>query len=148
MDTKTKCIEVPIFGRSNSALTNQYAIQIYSGEKVLRMLIDTGAEYSSIGNIPLRGCVYHNTKQTSSIIGLGGIANTMRRVLLEFNLEKSNVGSYLFGIDFDVIPKKLNSYFNCGDLDGILGTNFLRYCDIDLVNGVLNVFVPEEDINL
>lgn len=135
------CIEVPILGRSNAALTNQYAIEIFSGRKVLRMLLDTGAEFSSIGNIPLRGCVYHNTKQTASITGLSGKANTMRRVLLEFNLEDSS-DNYLFGIDFDVIPKKLNLYFNTGDLDGILGSNFLRYCIIDLVNGVLKVFVP------
>lgn len=119
----------------------QYALKIYCRNKELLMLIDTGAELCQIGNKVLKDCQYYNTKQSQQTMGLGGSLK-QRRVLVEFDLAErgSSEGKYQFGLDFLVVNKKDNPYFNMGYIDGILGSNFLSFCDINLREGFIRVY--------
>ena len=103
----------------------QYFLTIYSGTKRLRMLIDSGATKSLIGNIHLKGCSYQNTGYKDTLLGVSGEMQA-RNILLDYDLDEpctSKVSK--FNHLFSVALKKDNYYFNSNDSDfviaGVLG---------------------------
>ena len=121
----------------------QYFLTIYSGGKALRMLIDSGACISLIGNIHLKGCSYTNIPHKQTLLGVSGEMQA-KNILFDFDLEKpcgSNTPKYnqLFAIAF----KKDNLMINSDDEDGcagVLGSTFLQFCDINLREGYIKVY--------
>ena len=139
----TNYTDIQLLKRGNLSDGFQYAIPLYSGNKRLIMMIDTGAHLSHIGNIPLKGCSYHNTRQKVRVFGIAGDCMA-RKVLLDFYLSKpedSNNESP-FSLDFLVIAKKDSSYLNSENVDGLLGTNFLQFCDVNFLEGYIRVYHP------
>lgn len=133
--------EYPMLINGNHFDGFQYAINIYSGDRELLMLLDSGATLCQIGNTVLKGCQYYNTKQSQNTVGIGGVVK-QRRILLEFDLFRRDDpnADYQFGLDTMVLNKKDNLYFNNGNLDGILGTNFLSFCEMDCRRGAIRVY--------
>lgn len=131
--------EYPLLVKGNYIDGFQYALFIYSGEYKLPMLIDSGAQLCQISSTALKGCQYYDTGQKDRTQGLGGIISS-KRIFLEFNLEETQGDTYQFGLDTNVLDQKDNNYFSSEGLCGILGSNFLRFCDVDFRKGVIKVF--------
>ena len=124
----------------------QYFMTIYSGSKALRMLIDSGAEFSIIGNIHLKGCNYDNCGYTSTSYGISGNIKT-RNIVLDYDIEQPTelleYGKARFNQEFKVALKKDSPMFNSDDSEGfagLLGSTFLQFCDLNLRDGYIKVY--------
>ena len=143
---KRKYKKYPLEFSGDSINGIQYFMTIYSGSKALRMLLDSGAEFSVIGNIHLKGCNYDNCGFTSTSYGISGSIKT-RNILLDFDIEQPTelleYGKARFNQTFKVALKKDSPMFNSDDSDGfagLLGSTFLQFCDLNLRDGYIKVY--------
>ena len=118
-----------------------YFITVFSGNKALKLMVDSGCASNLIGNKALKGCSYYNTGMSENTIGVSGEMPT-RIIYLEFSLDKLNKSNpeYPYSMEFSVALKKDAPLFNNDDIDGLLGSRFLQYCEVDFRNGYLRVF--------
>lgn len=116
----------------------QYAMALYSGNKQLTMLIDTGATISSITKEALQGCDYKYLKSSTNIITANGLAKA-KQVELNFGLNINTEQNY-FTTAFIASKKDLLSHFQTVALDGIISMDFLRLCQLDFVKLKFKVY--------
>ena len=122
----------------------QYFLTIYSGTKKLRMLVDSGACESMIGNIHLKGCSYQNSGHSETVFGVTGEMET-RKIFFDYDLDGPCASNdHRFNQIFSVALKKDNSYFNSNDGDfviaGVIGSTFLQFCDVNFREGYIKVY--------
>lgn len=124
----------PIFGVN-------YFITIYSGSRKMRFNLDSGAESNLISNPCLRGCSYVNCKTTLESKGVLGSIKT-RLVLLTFSLDEfeKSAEDERFELVFSVVNKKDSDMFSKGSYDGLLGSTFLQFCEVNFRDAYIRVY--------
>lgn len=135
--------EYPLEFRGDPFYGISYFITVNSNNKKLKFNIDSGAETSLISNPSLRGCCYMNTKTELDSKSVLGSVKT-RIVFLDFILDDVDFNSVdehdRHRLLFTVVLKKDKTILNNMDYDGLLGSNFLQYCDVNFREGYIRVY--------
>ena len=116
----------------------EYHINIYVGEKKLRINIDSGCCGCTIANRFLRGIPHQNTGISITSFSLSRELQE-RLVWLEFGLEPNYAPEDSFELLFGAPSRKDAPYFHEESV-GLLGATFLQFCEVDFRRAKLRVF--------
>lgn len=120
-------------------------IEVFSGEKKLTLVIDTGAGHGIIKESALKDCIYDG--EGHEVTGFG-MSAAMKFKLIDLRLDFTITKKFILRAYFDFarFSSDQESGVNELDVDGLIGMPFLQYCDIDLNENVLR-FYPERLID-
>lgn len=140
--SKKKSKSYPLIVKGDVTTSYRYSLIVYSGKHKLKMLLDSGAEQGTIIDTSLAKCSYYKVGVKKSIAGITGNYTDSEIVLIDFDLDKSSAskGIHKYNLGFSVITD--NKAYK-GSFDGILGTDFLKFCVVDFRKGILTVYSSE-----
>lgn len=142
-----------MFGRKKSAVfpldivdredgTFQYFINIFSGNRKLRMLVDSGATNCQIMESSLKDCHYKFYPQgTNVMMADGSIKSTPIAALSVGILDYKRNKKFYCTLDFIVMPNNSFHSLDGTEIDGLIGSNFLQNCTIDFLHGVVKLYL-------
>lgn len=121
----------------------RYILPVYSGDKSLRMLLDSGADASLIQESSIEGCTFKKYRAKLPLVGLYGELIKVRCGALSFRLIKDCSTDYSYQAAFKVLPLEESSTLQTCDVDGLLGSDFLDNCIIDFKDSFIIVFADK-----
>lgn len=139
---KKKYIELPldIMSRGNGEF--QYFINVFSGEKRLYMLVDSGATCCYIKESSLDGCHYALDTQEIHSMTAGGSIKKGTATLLSLCVADCKKGKkYYQTLGFITIPDNAFPPLDNISIGGIIGSNFLQSCSIDFLHGSARIYL-------
>lgn len=142
-----------MFGRNKSTVfpldivdredrTFQYFINISSGERKLRMLVDSGSTNCQIMESSLKDCHYEFYPQcTNVMMADGSIKSTPIAALSVGILDYKRSKKFYCTLNFIVMPNNSFHSLDGTEIDGLIGSNFLQNCAIDFLHGVVKLYL-------
>lgn len=125
---KEEYVELPLIKHEAFEGGYRYILPIYSGNKELMMLIDSGADSNIINEIALKDCEFKKYRAKTRLDGISGEPIKVRCGELTFKLAVDDfISHHSF---FKILPKE-HTNLSKVSLDGILDSNFLSTCVID-----------------
>lgn len=135
---KKKYKEYPLINREYNGIY-QYFLKIYSGEKELLLLLDSGASLCNITEEALEGCKYILHDGTSRMMIADGSYTETKLATLSVSLIDERGRRLNNQFLFNVSPKEVINPFGVG-VAGLLGSTFLRFCNVDFFHGKLRLY--------
>lgn len=117
----------------------QYFLRIHSGEKELLMLIDSGATLCNITERALEGCKYILHEEIDRVMLADGSYVETKLATLSVSLIDERKRKLNNQFIFNVSPKERINPFGVG-VEGLLGSTFLSFCDVDFCHGKLRLY--------
>ena len=127
----------------NPFLGIEYFITVNSNNKKLRFNIDSGDESNLVSSAALRGCSYNDTGASMNFRSVLNSTNA-NIVFLEFILDDVDFNSVdpedRYKLLFSVMPEEEDSIFDEREYDGLLGSTFLQFCEVNFRESYIRVY--------
>ena len=135
--------DYPLEFRGDPFLGIEYFITVKSNNKKLKLNIDSGAESNLVTSAALSGCSYDDTGASMSFRSVLN-STSANIIFLEFILDDVDFNSVApeerYKLFFSVMPTEEDSIFDEHDYDGLLGSTFLQFCEVNFREGYIRVY--------
>lgn len=136
-----KIIDYPIIKNVATNGGIYYTVIVYSGNKPLTMLIDTGAYRGVIRGIILKDCLFDTTDINSNVYGAISHIDNASKIILKIGFKESdNCIYYWYNMETSVFPEAHKTLFEAQKIDGIIGACFLQKCILNLPKCILSIY--------
>lgn len=143
-------LNLNLFGKKHSCVGKSYPIEridtcfghtrfiikLYSGKRIVKLIIDSGAQQGLLLENKIHNCDYEELGTTDSMFGVSGEI-PVRKIRMRFSFNKENAKrkpkyELIFNVTSDngtILSIGCESH-----VAGLLGADFLSKCSVDFVN--------------